>query len=181
MIAAALVAITLSSRLPVASDQYSPGKREPATGNSVQLRSVTYDQWLNELASMRGHIVVVDLWATWCAPCVARFPRMIEMANRWRSKGVTFVSLSLDDRNEPGSFAHVLEFLTDHDARIPNYMMNEVLPDAFDKLNLNAVPAVLIYDAGGKQRYRLTGDNPNHQFTDTDVEAAVKTLVAHRR
>lgn len=147
-----------------------------AVSLNVQLRSVTFDQWQRELASMRGKIVVVDLWATWCVPCVARFPKMLEMARRWQPKGVTFVSLSLDDKNEPGSYDHVLKFLKDHDARIPNYMMNEVLPDAFDKLNLNSVPAVIIYDAAGKERIRLTGDNPNHQFTDKDVEAAVKRL-----
>lgn len=147
----------------------------------VQLVEVTYDQWTKELASMRGRIVVVDAWATWCAPCVERFPHMIEMAKRWGPKGVTFVSLSLDDRDEPGSFEHVLKFLSDHDARIPNYMMNEVIPDAFDKLNLNSVPAVLVYDPTGKQRYRLTGDDPNHQFTDADVEKAVETLVGEKR
>ena len=143
---------------------------------AVSLHLVTYDQWQKELASMRGHVVVVDLWATWCAPCVARFPKMMAMAKRWEPKGVRFVSLSLDDKNERGSFDHVLEFLRGRDAHIPNYMMNEVLPDAFDKLNINAVPAVFIYDATGKQRYRLTGDNPNHQFTDADVEAALKAL-----
>jgi len=125
---------------------------------------------------MRGRIVVVDLWATWCVPCVARFPKMIAMSKRWRPKGVTFVSLSLDDRAEPGSYDHVLKFLKEHDARIPNFMMNEVLPDAFDKLNLNSVPAVIIYDAGGRERARLTGDDPNHQFTERDVEAALDRL-----
>jgi thiol-disulfide isomerase/thioredoxin len=145
---------------------------------SVRLVSVTYDEWQRELARLRGRIVVVDHWATWCAPCVERFPHMIAMSKRWDPKRVTFVSLSLDDRDEPGSFAHVLEFLEHNHARIPNYLMNEVNPDAFEKLNLNSVPAVVIYDAKGKMRYRLTGDNPDRQYTDADVEKAVKELVA---
>lgn len=194
MIAAALLVLSMSSRLPVpgyeigsrlpvagsrngsANPQPVPGNRQPVTGNSIDLHLVTYNQWQNELASMRGHIVVVDLWATWCAPCVGRFPKMMAMAKKWEPKGVRFVSLSLDDKNERGSFDQVLKFLRDHEARIPNFMMNEVLPDAFDKLNINAVPAVFIYDRGGRQRYRLTGDDPNHQFTEADVEAALKNL-----
>jgi len=146
---------------------------------AVHLRSVTYAQWQKELARMRGHVVVVDLWATWCAPCLERFPRMIELAKQWEPEGVQFVSMSFDDRNEPGSFDHVLKFLIAHDARIPNYMIDEVLPDAFDDFNLNSVPAVLIYDAGGTLRARLTGDDPRHQFTEADVEAALKRLVRH--
>ena len=147
-----------------------------AVSPEVQLRPVTYPQWQKDLAAMRGRIVVVDLWATWCAPCVARFPHMLAMANRWQPKGVAFVSLSFDDRDEPGAFQHVLEFLTAHDARIPNYMIDEPLPDAFDKFDLNSVPAVFIYDATGKRRYRLTGDDPRHQFTDADVESAIRQL-----
>lgn len=142
----------------------------------VQLVSVTYDQWQHELAAMRGRVVVVDHWATWCAPCVARFPHMLAMARRWDPKKVTLVTLSLDDRDERGSFAHVLDFLVKQNARVPNYMMNERIPDAFEKLDLNGVPAVIIYDATGKPRYRLTGDDPNHQFTDADVDAAVKSI-----
>jgi len=143
---------------------------------NVQLVSVTYAQWTDELATMRGRIVVVDHWATWCAPCVARFPHMMAMSKRWDPKKVAFVTMSLDDRDEPGSFAHVHEFLVKQNARMPNFMLNEIIPDAFEKLSLNGVPAVTIYDATGKQRYRFTGDNPNHQFTDADVEAAIRTL-----
>jgi len=142
---------------------------------AVKLTPVTYDQWTHELQSMHGRIVVVDYWATWCAPCVARFPHMVAMAKR-APDNVTYVTMSLDDRDEPGAAARVLQFLKKNDASMPNFLMNEVNPDAFEKLNLNGVPAVVIYDASGKQRYRLTGDDPNHQFTDADVERAVKAL-----
>jgi len=145
---------------------------------AAQLTSVTFDQWQKELASMRGRVVVVDYWATWCAPCVSRFPHMLAMAKKWDAKRVRLVTMSLDDRDEKGSFARVRDFLTKHDASVPNFMMNETIPDAFDKLNLNGVPAVVIFDAAGKVRYKLTGDDPNHQFTDADVDAAVKAIVS---
>ena len=99
------------------------------------------------------------------------------MAKRWDPNRVSLVTLSLDDRDERGAYAHVLQFLQTQNARVPNYMMNESIPDAFDKLDLNGVPAVIIYDAAGKARFRLTGDDPNHQFTDADVEAAVRKLL----
>jgi thiol:disulfide interchange protein len=58
-----------------------------------------------------------------------------------------------------------------------NYLMDEVIPDAFEKLDLLGVPAVYIYDSSGERRYKLTGDDPNNQFTEEDVEQAVEALV----
>lgn len=145
--------------------------------NEVQLVPVDHEQWLRELAAFRGRIVVVDHWATWCVPCLERFPKMLDLAGAWGPKGVTFVSLSLDDRDDPDSIEQASRFLRDHDARIPNYLMDEIIPDAFEKLDLLGIPAVLVYDADGTVRYRLTGDDPNDQFTEADIEEAVRALV----
>lgn len=159
------------------SSGYEPVARTIDWNDEVQLVRVTYDQWRRELDALEGRVVVVDLWATWCAPCIERFPEMMALAKEWEPRGVTFVSLSLDDRDDPDSVDQVREFLGQQDARIPNYLMDEIIPDAFDKLGLLGIPAVYIYDATGQRTHRLTGDDPNHQFTEADVEAAVRSLV----
>ncbi len=169
----AAVAVIVCS---VAAGQEVPrSSRHEADKPKLQL--VTYAQWVRELESMRGRIVVVDYWATWCAPCVERFPRVMEMARRWSKSGVTFVTVSLDDRDDPKSIAKVQEFLAQQNARTPNYLMNEVIPDAFEKLGLLGVPAVMIYDRSGKMSKKLTGDDPNHQYTEADVESAIRSAV----
>ncbi|HVT42889.1 MAG TPA: TlpA disulfide reductase family protein [Thermoanaerobaculia bacterium] len=145
--------------------------------SEVQLVKVTHPQWVEELEAMRGGIVVVDNWATWCAPCLERFPHMLEMAKRWTPQGVTFVSLSLDDRDDPDSIEQAREFLRQQDARIPNYLMDEIIPDAFDRLGLLGIPAVFIYDSKGTMVHRLTGDDPNRQYTEEDVEEAIRAMV----
>ncbi|HUO85657.1 MAG TPA: TlpA disulfide reductase family protein [Thermoanaerobaculia bacterium] len=143
----------------------------------VHLVPVNFTEWRAELEAMRGNIVVVDHWATWCAPCLERFPKMMEMAREWEPKGVQFVTLSLDDRDDPDSIAQVQTFLEQQDARLPNYLMDEIIPDAFEKLDLLGIPAVLIYDRDGQLRHRLTGDDPNRQYTDADVERAIREMV----
>ena len=70
------------------------------------------------------------------------------------------------------------DFLVDVDARFPNYHMRENLMVAFEQLDLLGIPAVFVYDGSGAERYRLTGDDPNNQFTEADVEHAVETLLA---
>jgi cytochrome c biogenesis protein CcmG, thiol:disulfide interchange protein DsbE len=52
-------------------------------------RSVTLNQF-------RGQVVVLNFWASWCAPCIAELPSMMEMQNRLRNRGVTVLGVSID-------------------------------------------------------------------------------------
>jgi thiol-disulfide isomerase/thioredoxin len=153
----------------------------PESKAGVRVKPVSFDEWSAELESMKGSIVVVDLWATWCVPCIERFPKMVELGDRYADRDVRFVSLSLDDRDDASTVPQVERFLSRSDAsRMSNYLMDEIIPDAFEKLDLLGIPAVHIYDETGERRYRLTGDDPNNQFTEEDVEAAVEELVVQR-
>lgn len=144
----------------------------------VALKPVTFEAWQAELASMKGSVVVVDLWATWCIPCIERFPKMVEMSERYEGTGVRFVSLSLDDRDDATTVPQVTKFLEKNRATsMSNYLMDEIIPDAFEKLDLLGIPAVYIYDENGTLAHRLTGDDPNNQFTEEDVEKAVEAMV----
>ena len=62
-------------------------------------------------------------------------------------------------------------------ANFDHYHLDEALMNAFDKIDLLGIPAVLIYGKDGNERYRLTGDNPNKQFTEADIENAIKHLI----
>ncbi len=145
----------------------------------VSLRPLTFAQWQHKLAGYRGQVVIVDFWATWCAPCLERFPHMVSLYQKYGSRGnVRFVSISLDDREDPQALQRASDFLKRQKAEFENYRMDEIVPDAFEKLNLLGIPAVFIYDRAGQLRYRLTGDDPNRQFTNEDVDAAIKSLSA---
>ena len=149
--------------------------RPPAS--QVGFQPITFDDWQKHLASLRGRIVVVDVWATWCTPCIERFPRMVEMHHRYKDKGVAFVSLSVDNREDQRAIAAAREFLRKQNAVFENYLLDENILQDFEKLDLLGIPAVLIYDREGRRRYKLTGDDPQRQFTHQDVEQAVATLV----
>jgi thioredoxin-related protein len=56
--------------------------------------------------------------------------------------------------------------------------MDENINDAFEKLNVLSIPAVFLYDREGRLRYNLNGDDPNHQFTEKELEDAVARLAA---
>ncbi len=50
-----------------------------------------------DLAAFRGHVVLLDFWATWCAPCRSEIPRFIELQNKYRDRGFQIIGVSLDD------------------------------------------------------------------------------------
>ncbi len=149
-------------------------------GEAVKLRSVTLNQWQQQLQQYRPDIVVVDMWATWCDSCLKRFPHMVDMQRRFASKGVQFVSLLLEDPEETDAIERARGFLQRQQAEpaFHHYLMNENLMVSFEQLDLLGIPAVFIYARDGALTQRLTGDDPNNQFTEVDIEQALEALTA---
>jgi thiol-disulfide isomerase/thioredoxin len=101
--------------------------RETEESVEVSLTPVTFEQWQQELAALEGRIVVVDMWATWCVPCVERFPKMVELFHEYSPRGVTFVSMCLDDREDADAIAFAREFLDKQKAVFANFLMDEIV------------------------------------------------------
>jgi thiol:disulfide interchange protein DsbD len=57
----------------------------------------TYDGKIIELAKLKGKVVVVNFWATWCPPCRAEIPDFINVYDAYKSKGLEIVGISLDE------------------------------------------------------------------------------------
>ncbi len=92
--------------------------------------------------SLRGKPVVVDFWATWCAPCVEAMPMMDALARTFAREGVTFVALSMDDTETV-----VRRFWTLEDSPIRVGMAASGVPDAFE---VEGIPATFVLDAQGR-------------------------------
>jgi thiol-disulfide isomerase/thioredoxin len=103
------------------------------------------------IAAHRGHVVVVDFWATWCGPCVAEFPNFVKFENRYKAKGVVVMAVSDDERKDLTT--KVQPFLAKQHVTYPAFIINATEPedfiDAFDPSWDGELPRTLIYDKRG--------------------------------
>jgi thiol-disulfide isomerase/thioredoxin len=53
-----------------------------------------------DLSAYKGRVVLVNFWATWCAPCQSEMPRFVQWRNRYRAEGLQIIGVSMDD--DPG-------------------------------------------------------------------------------
>jgi thiol-disulfide isomerase/thioredoxin len=104
------------------------------------------------IASQRGKVVVLNLWATWCQPCVEEFPDLVKLHNSYRSRGLVVMAASVD---EPETQSKVRPFLTAQKATFPAFVRKlgdaETFINAIDKNWSGPVPTTYIYDRNGRQ------------------------------
>ena len=81
--------------------------RPPHIGSVAPDFTVQDGQNKVTLSQLRGQIVVLNFWATWCPPCVEEMPSLVEMQRRMKSKGVTVLAISMDA--DDGAYRHFIK------------------------------------------------------------------------
>jgi cytochrome c biogenesis protein CcmG, thiol:disulfide interchange protein DsbE len=83
------------------------GSRPPHIGSPAPDFTVKDSERSVTLSQLRGQVVVLNFWATWCPPCVEEMPSLVQMQQRLKSKGVTVLAISLDD--DAGAYQRFLK------------------------------------------------------------------------
>ncbi|HXB91321.1 MAG TPA: TlpA family protein disulfide reductase, partial [Puia sp.] len=101
---------------------------------------------------------LINIWATWCVPCVEEFPQLVTLNRMYRDRGFELVSISADD---PAARAKALHFLQDRQSSSPNYLFTGSdkykMMDAIDPKWQGALPYSILVEPGGKIVYARQG------------------------
>jgi len=103
------------------------------------------------MKGLRGKVVVIDFWATWCGPCVAEMPKMKTLYAKYHEKGVEFIGVSLDQPEDQGGLDKLKAFVAKNEITWPQYYQGKGWDSDFSKSwGINSIPCVFIVDREGK-------------------------------
>ncbi len=124
----------------------------------VRLDTISYPGIAQLLINNTKKLRLINLWATWCVPCVQEFSELVTLNRMYRDRGFQLVSISMD---QPSARKQALEFLTKKQSSSPNYIFTGddkyKLIEAIDPQWQGALPYSLLLEPGGKVVYARQG------------------------
>ena len=120
----------------------------------LQLKFAAIDGSTIDLEKLRGKVVLLDFWATWCAPCVMSAPGVVATYGEYHNKGFEIVGISLDrDKDKLGAFTKQFSMTW------PQYFDGKVWNnDISTRFHVHAIPATWLVDKKGYARPTEDGD-----------------------
>ncbi len=136
----------------------APAFELPGTSGSVKLEA------------LRGKVVYVDFWASWCGPCRKSFPWMNEMQAKYAAQGLQIVGINVDVKSDDGR-----KFLATTPASfVVAFDPASVTPASF---GIKGMPSSVLVGRDGKVLFQHSGFRPEDR---ADLEARIKTALGSK-
>jgi cytochrome c biogenesis protein CcmG/thiol:disulfide interchange protein DsbE len=125
-----------------------------------------------DLARLRGKVVLVNFWATWCSPCRSEMPTLNAFYRRYHARGLDLLGLSIDEAPDAARVRAVMRQFS-----YPGALASAARVNGFGEPV--AVPVTYVIDARGVIRAQLQAEGPSGVSAQA-LEQAVLPLLARR-
>ncbi|MEQ8582573.1 MAG: redoxin domain-containing protein [Marinoscillum sp.] len=133
-------------------------EREGWSKEEVTIQPISVPEVSDLVKNTSDKLRLINIWATWCGPCVQEFPDFVDINRMYRGRDFEFVSISGDKLSKQQK---ALEFLTKKEASNTNYIYSgENMYDLIEAVDPNwqgALPYTLLVAPGGKVIYKVDG------------------------
>jgi len=129
-------------------DQMGGELNKPTVGDKMEMQFTSLDGKKVDLNDMKGKVILIDFWATWCGPCIAELPNVIDAYEKYHDEGFEIIGISLDNAKDENKLK---QFVKDK---------NMSWPQAFDgkgwqnslakKFGITSIPATFLIGKDGK-------------------------------
>ena len=125
----------------IAADLYVPG-----VGDRMDIAFTATNGKEVDVAKMKGKVILIDFWATWCGPCIQEMPTVIAAFDRYHDKGFEVVGISLDD-----NLGDLEKFIAANGIKWPQYFDGKRWGNQLaGQYGINGIPATFLIGKDGK-------------------------------
>lgn len=118
-----------------------------------------------DIAKLKGKVVLIDFWATWCGPCIAEIPNVVENYRKYHSKGFEVIGITLE--STPDDLKKMTSFAQKNGMVWPQYFDGKGWQnDLGRKFGINAIPAMFLLDKEG----RIASSNARGEKLESEIK-----------
>lgn len=155
---------------------------EPAAAakEEVPLEVASWEETQALIAKQKGKVVVIDLWSTWCEPCVKEFPHLVALQHKYPDD-VVCISLNcnyIGTGNPEDEKPDVLKFLTQKKANIRNLISSDADEDLYKKVGIASIPVAQVYGRDGKLAKQFDNEKEEYGKEGFTYEQHIEPFVA---
>jgi thiol-disulfide isomerase/thioredoxin len=147
------------------------GKKEAPAMPPVSATPLTVDSVEQNLEAYRGQVVILDIWATWCGPCIKEIPDFIKLREKYGSQGFEIIGVSIDPiATQGGGAAAVAPFMKRYGINYPIWMVNNQSALGSYQPAQGSIPTTFVIDKNGRVVKTHVGAKPLSVF-ENDIKA----------
>jgi thiol-disulfide isomerase/thioredoxin len=165
---------------PMSDESPRAGSPAPAA-TVIPIRLGSWEEVEQLVASQSGKVVVLDVWSTWCVPCLREFPGLVALHEKYGDQ-VACVSLNCNYTGAAGETPEdarreIEKFLREKEAEFENVISTTPDEELYKILGAAAIPVVRVYDKQGEMRKQFVNDDNEYGDEGFRYEQHIQPLV----